>query len=75
MVVNALTLPEPSGAVTIPVVLVVALIIVFALVRKLIALAVVGLLVAGVVVAYQAGALDQWVDKGKQVIQQEVTNK
>jgi hypothetical protein len=70
-----MTIPEPSGTVTIPVIVVVGLIVVFALVRKLIALAIIGLLVAGVFVAYQAGALDHWVDKGKQVIQQEVSNK
>jgi hypothetical protein len=70
-----MTLPEPSGAVTVPVIVIVGLLVVFALVRKLIALAIIGLLVAGLVVAYQAGALDHWVDKGKQVIQQEVSNK
>ena len=70
-----MTLPEPSGAVTIPVIVIIGLLVLFALVRKLIALAIVGLLVAGLIVAYQAGALDHWVDKGKQVIEQELPKK
>jgi len=66
----ALKLPEPTAKVTIPIAIVFALLALLAIVRKLVALALVAIIVAGVFIAYQSGAFDQWVDKGKQIIQQ-----
>jgi len=51
--------------------LVFALLAILALVRKLIALALIAIIVVGGFVAYQSGAFDKWVDKGKQVINQQ----
>lgn len=47
-----------------------AVLALIALLRKLIGLALIALIVAGAFVAYQSGAFDHWVDKGKQVIEQ-----
>jgi hypothetical protein len=75
MQLAALTLPEPQGNITIPVVAVIALVVVFSLVRKLVALALIGVIAGGLVIAYQAGALDHWVDKGKQIINEQGPGK
>jgi len=64
----AAKLPEPTTKVTIPIIVVFALLALLALVRKLIALALIAIIVAGVFVAYQSGAFDKWVDKGKQIV-------
>lgn len=68
----ALTLPEPHAIATYPVVAILAVLVVIALMRKLLSLAVIALVVAGLVVAYQGGALDHWVDKGKTAIEQQL---
>jgi hypothetical protein len=64
------TLPAPTAKVTIPIIVVFALLAVLALVRKLVAIALIAIIVVGGFVAYQSGAFNKWVDKGKQVIQQ-----
>lgn len=69
--VIAAKLPEPTAKVTIPIIVVFALLAILALVRKLIALALIAIIVVGGFVAYQSGAFDKWVDKGKQVINQQ----
>ena len=66
----AAKLPEPTAKVTVPIIAVFVLLALLALVRKLVALALIAIIVAGVFVAYQSGAFDQWVDKGKTIIDQ-----
>ncbi len=66
----AAKLPQPTAKVTIPIIVVFALLALLALVRKLVALALIAIIVAGAFVAYQSGAFNQWVDKGKSVIDQ-----
>jgi len=66
----AAKLPEPTAKVTVPIIVVFALLALLALARKLVALALIAIIVAGVFVAYQSGAFDQWVDKGKSIIDQ-----
>jgi len=61
-------LPEPDAAWTIPVAIILAALAVFALVRKLIFLALIGAIAAALFFAYQGGAFDSWVDRGKQVV-------
>jgi hypothetical protein len=68
--VVAAKLPAPKSKVTVPVMVVFALLAVIAIVRKIIVLAVVGVIVVALFAAYQSGAFNSWVDKGKQVIQQ-----
>lgn len=67
----AAKLPQPTAKVTVPIIVVFALLALLALVRKLVALTLVAVIVAGAFVAYQAGAFDKWVDKGKSVINQQ----
>ncbi len=69
--VVAAKLPEPTAKVTIPIIVVFALIALLAVVRKLIALALIAIIIVGGFVAYQSGAFNKWVDKGKQVIDQQ----
>jgi hypothetical protein len=66
----AAKLPEPTAKVTIPIIIVFALLALLALVRKLMALALIAIIVVGGFIAYQSGAFDKWVDKGQQVIDQ-----
>ncbi|WP_041834921.1 hypothetical protein [Acidothermus cellulolyticus] len=66
----ARVLPVPKLSFTIPVIVIFAVLALIALLRKLIGLALIALIVAGAFVAYQSGAFDHWVDKGKQVIEQ-----
>jgi hypothetical protein len=61
-------LPEPDAAWTIPIAILLAVFALFALVRKLIFLAVVAVAAAALFFAYQGGAFDSWVDKGKSVV-------
>lgn len=68
--VLATKLPEPKPALTIPVIIIFAALVLIALVRKVIVLAVLAAIVCIGFLAYQSGALDHWVDKGKSVIQQ-----
>ena len=68
--VVAAKLPEPTAKVTIPIIVVFALIALLAIVRKLIALALIAIIIFGGFVAYQSGAFDKWVAKGKQFIDQ-----
>ncbi|MBX6371456.1 MAG: hypothetical protein IRZ02_04280 [Acidothermus sp.] len=63
-------LPVPKTSFTIPIVVVFAILAAIALLRKLIGLAVIAAVIAAVFIAYQSGAFDHWVDKGKQVIEQ-----
>jgi hypothetical protein len=67
----ALTLPQPTAKVTVPIIVVFALLAILALVRKLIAIALIAIIVVGGFVAYQSGAFDKWVDKGKTIINQQ----
>lgn len=69
--VMAAKLPQPSGKFTIPIIVVFALLALLALVRKLVALALIALIIVGGFIAYQSGAFNHWVDKGKQVIDQQ----
>jgi uncharacterized membrane protein YphA (DoxX/SURF4 family) len=48
-----------------------ALLALLALVRKLVALALIAIIIVGGFIAYQSGAFNTWVDKGKQVIDQQ----
>ena len=64
------SLPEPKAAVTIPVIIIFAVLVLIAVMRKLMALAVIAAIVCVGFLLYQSGALDHWVDKGKGVIQQ-----
>ncbi|MDQ1689224.1 MAG: hypothetical protein QOK42_2199 [Frankiaceae bacterium] len=66
-------LPEPDASWTIPAAIVLGVIALILLVRKLIFFAVVLALLAAAFVAYQSGAFDEWVDKGKGVIHGDVT--
>ena len=70
----AAKLPQPTAKVTVPIIVVFALLALLALVRKLVALALIAIIVAGGFVAYQSGAFDKWVDKGKSVINQHTGN-
>ncbi len=67
----AAKLPQPTAKVTVPIIVVFALLALLALVRKLVALALIAVIVAGGFIAYQSGAFDKWVDKGKAVINQQ----
>jgi hypothetical protein len=69
--VLAVKLPEPATKFTVPIIVVFALLALLAIARKVIGLALIALIVAGVFIAYQAGAFNQWVDKGKEIIQQQ----
>jgi hypothetical protein len=64
----ALKLPEPTAKVTIPIIIVFALLALLAMVRKLIALALIAIIIVAGFAAYQSGAFDHWVDKGKQIV-------
>lgn len=68
--VAAVKLPEPTAKVTVPIIVVFALLALLAVVRKLIALALIAIIIVGGFVAYQSGAFDKWVDKGKQIVNQ-----
>lgn len=63
-------LPEPRAGWTVPIAVVLALLALFWLVRKLLLAAVVAALVAAAVLAYQAGAFNAYVDRGKAVLRQ-----
>lgn len=61
-------LPRPQAGVTIPIgIALVALAVVWIL-RKLALLAFLAVVIAGLVFAYQGGAFDHYVDKGKQIL-------
>jgi hypothetical protein len=68
--VVAFKIPEPKASFTVPIIVVFALLTALAVLRKLISLALLALVIAIGFVAYQSGAFNHWVDKGKQVIQQ-----
>jgi hypothetical protein len=62
-------LPTPKKSVTIPVILIFAVLAGIAILRKLIALALIAIIVCIGFLAYQSGALNHWVDKGKAAVQ------
>jgi hypothetical protein len=64
------SLPEPKAAVTIPVIIIFAVLVLIGLMRKVMVLAVIAAIICVGFLLYQAGAFDHWVDKGKGVIQQ-----
>lgn len=66
----AASLPEPNASWTVPVIVVCAVLVLFALVRKVIGLAILAAIVAGVFIAYQGGAFDHWIDKGKDIVKE-----
>jgi uncharacterized membrane protein YphA (DoxX/SURF4 family) len=68
--VLAAKLPEPKAAVTIPIIVIFAALVLIGLMRKVVALVVVAAIVCIGFLAYQSGAFNHWVDKGKTVIQQ-----
>jgi hypothetical protein len=68
--VLAAKLPEPKAAVTIPIIVIFAVLVFIGLVRKVMVLAVVAAIVCIGFLAYQSGAFNHWVDKGKTVIHQ-----
>ena len=63
-------LPSPKKSVTIPVIVIFAVLAAIALVRKLIAVALIAVIICVGFLAYQAGAFNHWVDKGKSAVQQ-----
>jgi hypothetical protein len=63
-------LPDPQAGITIPVGIVLVGFAVLFIARKLVKLALVAVVVAVIVFAYQAGAFNHFVDKGKHLIQQ-----
>jgi hypothetical protein len=68
--VIAAKLPSPKKSVTIPVIIIFAVLAGIALVRKLIAIALIALVICVGFLLYQSGALNHWVDKGKAAVQQ-----
>jgi hypothetical protein len=60
-----LELPEPDTAWTVPIAIGLGLLALLSLIRKLVFVALVAALLAAGFVAYQSGALDDWVDKGE----------
>ena len=69
--IAAVKLPAPTAKVTVPIIVVFALLALLALVRKLIAIALIAIIIVGGFVAYQSGAFNKWVDKGKQIVNQQ----
>jgi hypothetical protein len=65
-------LPQPDSSWTIPIAIGLGVLALVVLVRKLVVLAVVLALLAAGFIAYQNGAFDKWVDKGKVVIDENV---
>ena len=65
-------LPEPDPSWTVPAAVLFGAVALFALVRKIVFLAFVAALLAAGFIAYQSGAFDQWVDKGKVVIDNKI---
>jgi hypothetical protein len=63
-------LPEPNASWTIPTAVGLGLIALYSLVKKLIVLALVLAVLAGGFVAYQNGAFDKWVDRGRSLTDQ-----
>jgi hypothetical protein len=61
-------LPVPKKTVTIPVIVIFAVLAAIALVRKLIAIALIAVIICIGFLAYQSGALNHWVDKGKAAV-------
>ena len=68
--VLAAKLPAPHASVTVPLIVVFAVLAAIALLRKLIAIALIAIVLVATFAAYQSGAFGHWVDKGKQVVQQ-----
>ncbi len=66
----SLKLPDPKAKYTVPIIVILAVLAGIALMRKLMAIALLAVVIAAGFLAYQAGAFNHWVDKGKQVIQQ-----
>jgi predicted RND superfamily exporter protein len=67
-------LPRPKKTVTIPVIVIFAVLALIAVVRKLIALALLAVIVCVVFLLYQSGAFNHWVDKGKAAVNTVKTN-
>jgi len=63
-------LPHAKPAVTIPIIIIFAVVVMVALARKLVGLAVVAAIIAVLFLAYQAGAFNHWVKEGKTAIHQ-----
>jgi hypothetical protein len=63
-------LPDPQAGLTIPVGVVLVGLAAFSLARKLVKLALFVVIVAAIVFAYQGGAFNHFVDRGKHLIQQ-----
>jgi len=63
-------LPSPKKSVTIPVIIIFAVLAAIALVRKLIAIALIALIICVGFLAYQSGAFNHWVDKTKSAVKQ-----
>ena len=61
-------LPVPKKSVTVPVIIIFAVLAAVALVRKLIAVALIAVIICVGFLAYQSGALNHWVDKGKAAV-------
>jgi hypothetical protein len=67
-------LPSPKKSVTIPVIIIFAVLAAIALVRKLIAVALLAVIICVGFLLYQSGALNHWVDKGKNAVNDVKTN-
>ncbi len=63
-------LPVPKKKITIPVIVIFAVLAAIAVVRKLIAVALIAVIICIGFLAYQSGAFNHWVDKGKAAVQQ-----
>jgi hypothetical protein len=61
-------LPDPQAGLTVPVGVVLVGLAVLSIARKLVKLALVAVVVAALIFAYQGGAFDHFVDKGKHLI-------
>ena len=66
--VYAGSLPHPKPAVTIPIIIIFAVVLFVAISRKLMGLAVIAAIIAVLFLAYQAGAFNHWVKEGKTAI-------
>jgi hypothetical protein len=67
-------LPVPKKQVTIPVIVIFAVLALIAIVRKLIAVALLAVIVCVAFLLYQSGAFNHWVDKGKNAVNDVKTN-
>lgn len=61
-------LPRPEAGITVPIVVILVGLALFWITRKLLGLAFLAAVIAVLFLAYQGGAFDHFVDKGKQLV-------